>query len=166
MAARGIPPPRTESPHVAIHLLRRESVSANSHLRPLLLTLALTGAMLVMAAPASATGIPEAGSRINVGAAPATFPADTPFHVTHGFGCGFSDVGCLVTTVSGSLFSLYVDGVLQPSQSVVLSGQEGLTKAWLTNFWDGLSAGRHTLVGVWTQNGVVLQTATATIRFN
>lgn len=141
-------------------------MSANRHLGRLSLALALVGAVLVMAAPASATGIPEAGSRINVGAPPATFPADTPFHVTHGFGCGFKDVGCLVTTVSGSLFSLYVDGVLQPSQSVVFSGQEGLTKVWLTNFWHGLSAGRHTLVGVWTQNGAVFQTATATIRFN
>jgi hypothetical protein len=127
--------------------------------------LVVVAAALTLAAPAAANNIPEAGSRINVGAPPTTFPANTPFHVTHGFGCGFDELGCPETTVSGSNFSLYVDGVLQPSQVVVFAGDGGITKAWLTNFWDGLPAGRHTLVGVWTQNEVVVQTATATIRF-
>jgi hypothetical protein len=123
------------------------------------------GAVLVVAAPASANNVPEAGSRINIGAPPSTFPANTPFHVTHGFGCGFSEVGCPETTVSGSLFSLYVDGVRQPSKVVVFAGHGGITKAWLTNFWEGLPAGDHTLLGVWSVNGVVVGTATATIMF-
>ena len=47
----------------------------------------------------------------------------------------------------------------------ILAGNGGITKVWTTNFWDGLPAGDHTLVGVWTQDRVVVQTATATITF-
>ena len=120
--------------------------------------------MLVVAAPTSAA-IPEAGSRVSLLGPPPTFPADTPFHVAHGLGCDFSEVGCPQTLMSGGLFSLYVDGVLQPSKVEVLAGNGGINKVWLSNFWVGLPAGGHTLVGVWTQNGVVVQTITATITF-
>ena len=129
------------------------------------LALAFMAAMLVVAAPASAINIQETGPRINVGAPPATFAANSPFHVSHGLGCAFGEAGCPQALVSGSLFSLYVDGVLQPSKLSVLADSGGILRVWLTNFPNGLQAGDHTLVGVWTQNGVVVQTATATITF-
>ena len=67
--------------------------------------------------------------------------------------------------MSGGQFSLSADGVLQPSQVGVIVDKDGINRVWVTNFWDGLPAGRHTLVGVWTQNGVVVQTLKVTIRF-
>lgn len=136
----------------------------STHLRRFFPALAMVGAMLVLAAPASAV-VPEAGPRVSLFGPPTTFPADTPFHVSHGFTCGFDEVGCPTFAVSGTLFSLYVDGVLQPSKVEVIADNEGVNKVWVTNFWDGLPRGRHTLLGVWTQNGAVFATATATIRF-
>jgi hypothetical protein len=138
---------------------------ADSHLRRLVLALALMGAMLVVAAPASPINIQETGPRINLYGPPTAFPADSPFHVSQGLGCDFSEAGCPQTVMSGSLFSLYVDGVLQPSKVSVLADNGGITKVWLTNFPDGLPTGDHTLVGVWSVNGSVLQTLTATITF-
>jgi hypothetical protein len=124
----------------------------------------MVGAMLVLAGPASAA-IPEAGPRISLFGPPTTYPANTPFHVTHGFFCGFDEAGCPQTNMSGGLFNLYADGVLQPSKVQVFADSDGINEVWVTNFWDGLPAGRHTLVGVWTQKGVVVQTLSVTIRF-
>jgi hypothetical protein len=53
--------------------------------RILVLTALVAG--LVAPLPAHANGIPTTGVRIALFAAPATFPADTPFHVAQGFTC-------------------------------------------------------------------------------
>ncbi len=135
------------------------------HLRRLVLLLALVGAMLVVAAPATADSKTPTGTRIGLYVPPTTFPANTPFYVQHGFGCptGTNSVGgCQFGT---GTFSLYVDGVLQPSTIVVTEGGGGVAKWWLTNFPNGLPTGDHTLVGVWTVSGAVFQTLSATITF-
>lgn len=130
--------------------------------------LLIVAAVLVVAAPASANSIPTTGTRIGLYAPPTTFPANTPFYVQHGFGCAFTEAGCPQTLMNGGLlFTLYVDGVLQsPSNVFVTSDGEGIAKWWLTNFPNGLPAGDHTLMGVWSANGVVGQTKVATITFN
>jgi hypothetical protein len=121
--------------------------------------------MLVVAAPVSAS-IPEAGSRIGLYFPPTTFPANTPFHITHGFACDVGDAGCISTQINGtSNFSLYVDGVLQPSKRFALGGQGGIGKFWLINFWNGLAAGDHIFRGVWSIGGIVTQTLSVTITF-
>ena len=93
--------------------------------------------------------------------------ADTPFYVQHGFSCPVGTAlaglgGCQLGT---GTFSLYVDGVLQPSTKIVDNQNGSVGEGWLTNFPNGLPAGDHTLVGVWTVNGVVGQIKTATITF-
>jgi hypothetical protein len=127
--------------------------------RRLLLFLALIGSMLVVAAPATANSKPTTGQRISLYAPPTTFPAGTPFYVEHGFICALSDVGCIKTQISGlSSFSLYVDGVLQPSTVDVdtVGGSGGsISKRFLTNFPSGLPAGDHTFTGVWNLDGFV-----------
>jgi len=129
----------------------------------LVLLLALVSALLVVAAPATANSKPTTGSRIGLYVPPATFAADTPFYVKHGFACGLTEVGCIATQINGtSSFSLYVDGVLQRS-SVEVEVGGGAIK---TNIPNGLPAGVHTLTGVWNLNGSVTQTLTATITFS
>jgi len=143
---------------------RRRSVVA----RRLVLLVALVGAMLVVAAPATATSV----SRVPTGPGipflgPTSFAANTPFHVQHGFVCDVGDAGCISTQINGnSGFNLYVDGVLQPSTLVVTGGTGGIAKLWLTNFPNGLPAGDHTLVGNWLMNGDIVQTRSITITFS
>jgi hypothetical protein len=138
----------------------------SSHLRRLGLLLALVGAMLVVAAPATADSpkVPT-GTRISLFFPPTTFAANTPFYVEHGTGCnlGTSSVGgCDLGPWN---FSLYVDGVLQPSTEVLLNVNGLLEEFWLTNFPSGLPAGDHTLAGVWTVKGAVVLERSVTITF-
>jgi hypothetical protein len=128
----------------------------------LVLLLALVGAMLVVAAPASADSKVPTGTRIGIYRPPATFPANTPFYVQHGFTC---ETGTEACPFGKGNFSLYVDGVLQPSTVVVTNVDGVVAKYWLTNFPNGLPAGDHTLVGVWTFTGQPTQTVTDTITF-
>jgi hypothetical protein len=122
-------------------------------------------AMLVVAAPASAGSKPTTGSRIGLYLPPTTFAANTPFHVNHGFSCALGDGACIGSQFGQGRFSLYVDGVLQPSTVETNTGDGVTSKSWLTNFPNGLPAGDHTLVGVWSIAGVVGQTLSATITF-
>jgi hypothetical protein len=136
----------------------------SNHFRRLAPLLAVVGAMLVVAAPASASSKPTTGTRIGLFAPPTTFPANTPFYVKHGFACDFSEADC-PQAMAGGLFTLYVDGVPQPSTLEVDAGSGGVTKWWITNVTNGLPAGDHTLVGVWTVKGAVVLTVPVTIMF-
>jgi hypothetical protein len=133
----------------------------------LTLLLSLVGAMLVVAAPAAADNSPKVptGTRINLFVPPTTFVANTPFYVAQGTGCplGTGIVGSC--DVGGWTFSLYVDGVLQPSAVVVWIVDGTLERYWLTNFPGGLPAGEHTLFGVWTQGSSYVFTRSVTITF-
>lgn len=138
----------------------------------LTLLLSLVGAMLVVAAPAPASNITPTGTPIFFNG-PTTFAANTPFYVEHGFVCnpGPATPGDCQYFGTGN-FSLYVDGVLQPSTKIVtyVPDQYGvhgvLYEEWLTNFPNGLPAGVHTLVGIWTLNHALFQTKSITITFS
>jgi len=137
----------------------------------LTLLLSLVGAMLVVAAPASADNITPIGPPIYFNG-PTTFPANTPFHVEHGFVCNPGAAFQADCQYFGTgTFSLYLDGVLQPSTKIVtfVPDQYGvfgvLDEEWLTNFPNGL-AGVHTLVGVWTLNHAPYATKSITINFS
>ena len=134
----------------------------------LALLLSLAAAMLVATAPATANSKPTTGQRINLFAPPepATFPANTPFYIEHGYICDLNDVGCIKTQISAlSTFSLYVDGVLQRSTVDVDVANGTISKRYLTNFPAGLPAGVHTFDGVFDLNGFVSDLP-ATITFN
>lgn len=128
--------------------------------------LSLVGAMLVVAAPATADNpkVPT-GTRISLFVPPPTFPANTPFYVAHGTGCSLGTGLVGSCDVGGWNFSLYVDGVLQPSAVVVWVADGTLERFWLTNFPSGLPAGEHTLTGVWTRGPSYVFTRSATIMF-
>ena len=123
-------------------------------------------AVLVSALPAAANNEPTTGTRIGLYQPPATFAANSPFYIEHGFACGLGDSSCIAQQISANAtFDLYLDGALQPSTVDVDRFGGGLEKQHLTNYASGLPAGTHTFVGVWTQNGTVVLIKTATITF-
>ena len=138
----------------------------------LALLLSLVGALLVVAAPASASNIIPTGTPLFFNG-PTTFAANTPFYVEHGFVCNPGPLFQANCQYFGTgMFSLCVDGVLQPSTKVVtfFPDQYGvygvLDEEWLTNFPNGLPAGDHTLVGIWTLNHAFFQAKSITITFS
>jgi len=137
--------------------------------RKALLFGALFAAVLTIpVVPAAANNKPVSGPRLAFAAFPTTFAANTPFHIEQGYGCLLSDTPCMTSQITGqSTFFLYVDGVLQPSTTDVDvdAANHIIRKFQLTNYPNGLPAGTHTFVGVWTIDGVVDMTATATTDF-
>jgi hypothetical protein len=114
-------------------------------------------AVLVVAAPASANSIPTTGSQLRLFGPVTTFPANTPFYVEQGFIVPLADDGIgMYNEISAHASStLYLDGVLQPSTvdiDVVDDAVFGpsIERRWLTNFPNGLPAGDHTFVDVFT----------------
>ena len=104
--------------------------------------------LAVAALPATAAETPE-GPRINlVAGAPTQFPADSPFHVIHGWGFTPNQTVAL----GRADFRLEVDGIDQGRgslQNFAFGNAGGLTRLWLYNFHNGLPQGPHTLVGRW-----------------
>jgi hypothetical protein len=127
-------------------------------------------ALLVAASPVAANSTPTTGTRISLFVPPATFPADTPFYIEHGSACespagdvaGDAAADCMKADTH---FDLYLDGTLQPSTVDVENSPTGWVKLNLTNYPAGLTAGRHTFVGVWVQGGSVALTLSARINF-
>lgn len=115
---------------------------------------------------ASALRIPTVGDRINLFAPPATFPADTPFHVNHGWVCEPEDAiaDCLD---SGTRFELLIDGVDVPAAHDLEYDPHGTTstEADVSNFRFGLPAGTHTFEGRWYYQGQLQLDLTQTIAF-
>lgn len=124
------------------------------------LLLAVAGILVMAFTPglASADKVTFTGGRIDVLVGePTTYPADTPFFVTHGVFAG--PPGQEGTGegrhTAGELFELYVDGRwIAPSWEHKFPGGpfgDGgiVSHLWGFNFPDGLPAGPHTLVGLW-----------------
>ena len=98
--------------------------------------------------PATAAEDPV-GDQLNVlFGTPAAFPADTPFHVIHGW-------GPLVPNEINALgvigFRLELDGVDLGSGALLntVVGSQEKTRQWLYNFDDGLPAGTYLFTGHW-----------------
>jgi hypothetical protein len=125
-------------------------------MKKLLVAALAVASVLLLGGPASATqGVPV-GDRINVlRGTPTTFPANTPFHIGHGWsGPGG---GCCVTPAVGIWsFALDVDGAPRAEDFVtrdaVLFGAEPAVHflGWVFNFPDGMT-GTHTFTGHWLQ---------------
>ena len=132
--------------------------------RRVLVLVGCIAAVLVTAVPATANNNkPTTGTKISIFGGPATFAADTPFHIEHGLLCALPDVSDC--TNAQSHFDLYLDGVLQPSTVDIDNLGDSLLKENLTNYPTGLPAGSHTFVGVFVSNGTVFGTFTRTIVF-
>jgi hypothetical protein len=106
---------------------------------------------------------PTTGTRISIFGGPATFAADTPFHVEHGISCARPDVGDCINAQTH--FDLYVDGALQPSTVDIDNLGDSLLKSNLTNYPMGLPAGTYTFTGVFVLNGTVVGSFTRTVTF-
>jgi hypothetical protein len=108
--------------------------------------------------------MPTVGPRISLFAPPATFPANTPFHVNHGWGCDHPLTDCLN---SGTRFELLVDGVDVPAAHDLEVDPQAQTasESDVSNFRFGLPAGTHTFEGLWYADGVLMLERTVTITF-
>ena len=120
-----------------------------------LVVLVAVVATAVLALPAAA-GQEETGPRLVLfPAAPATFAADEPFHVMHGWGFippGVEGTAPWLASAVGKLdFTLAVDGrVVEPSSLEVWRGEdEILWRMPVYSFPAGLPAGTHTFTGTW-----------------
>lgn len=133
-----------------------------------LLFVGFVAAALVVALPAAANNKPTTGTPLPLGPlGPTTFPANSPFHIKHGFTCELGDANCIAEQISANAgFDLYLDGVLQPSTVDVDVIDGVLGKLYLTNYPSGLPAGTYTFVGVHTLDGTAVLTQTKTITFS
>ena len=110
------------------------------------LTVLLLSVALVAAVPAVAAEAPV-GDQINVFTGhPDTFPADTPFHIVHGWFFAPDET----TAVGAFGFRLDVAGEDQGRGSL-LNHMDGdvLVRQWLYNFHDGMPVGTYTFTGHW-----------------
>jgi hypothetical protein len=107
-------------------------------------TIALLLASVTGAAAASRERV---GDRISLLDPPATYPADTAFHIWH----GFIFESRVDRGYGRYAFQLDVDGVATPADffDVDILDRGTVSKVWVFNFPDGLSAGTHTFTGHW-----------------
>jgi hypothetical protein len=105
-------------------------------------------AILILAFPSVAFAYDElVGERILVYNGSTVFPAETPFHIFHGW---------VQTSEDGAIgifdFELEIDGVLQRTDMKMFSVDAGnpdvLWRLWAFNFPDGMT-GTHTFTGHW-----------------
>jgi hypothetical protein len=128
--------------------------------------LVAVAAVLVAAAPASANSEPTTGSQLRLFGPVTTFAANTPFFVEQGFIVPLGDGPGMHNEISAQASStLYVDGVLQPSTVDIDVVDGSIERRWLTNFPNGLPAGDHTFVDVFTFPGSS-ETVTKTVTFS
>lgn len=135
-------------------------------MRKLILPLVAAAALAAAAVPAaSALRMPTTGPRISLFAPPATFAADSPFHVDHGWICDTPPSACLDP---GTRFELLVDGQDVPSAHDLEYDPKAtsVSEFDLSNFRFGLPAGTHVLEGRWYLDGVLSLDLTATITFS
>ncbi len=145
-------------------------------MRRTVVALTVVAATLALAASALATHVPTTGTPIrllNPAATPATFAANTPFFVRHGWGCLPEERDlCLDPT---SEFRLYIDGRRMPSAlDLELNvtcpvgtrpSDECIAKVNITNVRFGLPAGSHAFRGEWWLSGELNIVREATIEF-
>jgi hypothetical protein len=116
-----------------------------------LVTSMLSAALfLIVALPAAAEPQERIGERIDLRFPHASFPADEPFHVVHGWGLTPDSSGH--NAIGLWKFRLEVDGQrVEPDfvERAVDQSQNLLDRFWVFNFPQGLSAGVHSLTGYW-----------------
>lgn len=144
------------------------------HLKLFTVVLALAIGTLGTTAAANGNNIPATGMRINLFpgfVGPTVYPANTPFFIKHGWGCGDqasldarSGDGCLNPDTN---FVVLVDGQQTHSITDLEVGPGGIVagKTNLTNFRFGLSPGTHTFEGQWWFDGSLAMLSNVNVLF-
>jgi len=115
---------------------------------PIALALAMTLILGIGLAPTMAANKHEpAGDRISLLDGDQSFPANTAFHINHGFCVESSDTP---KTIGRLRFDLDVDGVPQGANFFDIERADGCTvvKFWYFNFPAGMT-GTHVFTGHW-----------------
>lgn len=109
---------------------------------------AVTVALLLASVSGAAAAARErVGDRIYLLDPPTEYPADTAFHIWHGFGFELGiDRG-----YGRYEFRLDVDGEARAADFIEASSLAPtvVSRVWVFNFPDGLSAGQHTFTAHW-----------------
>lgn len=130
---------------------------------------------LALAAPAAANDVPRTGQKIGLlcmwfgtCSAQASYAADTPFHVAHGY-CDLPDLFGGIVDPS-TRFELKVDGEAVPlvTDLDVAFGRDPalVCKTNIANFRHGLPAGTYTFTGRWYAFGQPDIVAVRTVTFS
>ena len=112
-----------------------------------LTTLLLVVSFFLISSTVAARGNDPVGNRIDlVAGTPTSFPADTPFHVIHGW-----LVDVTITNPGHAFFEVDVDGVLIEGAFLRVNAGRGTVQSrlWLFNFPLGLPAGTYLITGHW-----------------
>ena len=119
--------------------MKKRSITLN-----ILLIIAMVS---LVAATGASAGNEPVGERINLYQESIEFPAETPFHIMHGWVQTSEDEAIGIFD-----FELEVDGVLQTEDIKLFSADSGspdiLWRLFLYNFADGMT-GAHTFTGHW-----------------
>jgi hypothetical protein len=121
---------------------------------------ALAAAMVLMLVSSTVASATYVGDQLNViwMSSPATWPADTAFHVKHGF-CSPDKTGEISTR--GTRVEIWLDGRKLRTET----DRAEYCTYWYRNFPSGLSAGTHTWRVRWTDRGEVTWDLTRDVEF-
>lgn len=110
--------------------------------------LLLLASFLLIFSTTLAAGNDPVGTRIILSVGPTSMPADTPFHIIH----GWSGISPNNSNPGHRGFEVDIDGVFVKNAYALTTGTKGtgsLTRLWLYNFQDGLPAGTYVFTGHW-----------------
>ena len=125
---------------------------------------------LIVVTPPPEGGHARTGDRISIfpgSAAPAMYPAGTPFWIGYGFATGPA-AGAQERTALGAetRFELEVDGEPVPlATEEEMDGSLAVSKLEIANFPAGLEPGWHRFLGRWYDEGALVLSTDRTIQF-
>ncbi len=125
---------------------------------------------LIVVTPPPEGSHARTGDRISIfpgSAAPAMYPAGTPFWIGYGFAAGLAR-GALERAALGAetRFELEVDGEpVSLAADVETDGDIAVSKLEIANFPAGLEPGWHRFLGRWYDEGALVLSSDRTIQF-
>ena len=125
---------------------------------------------LIVVTPPPEGGHARTGDRISIfpgSAAPAMYPAGTPFWIGYGFATGPA-AGAQERTALGAetRFELEVDGEpISLATDIETDGDVAVSKLEIANFPAGLEPGWHRFLGRWYDEGALVLSSDRTIQF-
>jgi len=124
---------------------------------------------LIVVTPPPEGGHARTGDRISIfpgSAAPAMYPAGTPFWIGYGFAAGPGGREKRVALGAKTRFELEVDGEPVPLETdVEMDDGVAVSKLEIANFPAGLEPGWHRFLGRWYDEGALVLSTDRTIQF-
>ena len=125
---------------------------------------------LIVVTPPPEGGHARTGDRISIfpgSAAPAMYPAGTPFWIGYGFAAGPAGGGQERAALGAETrFELEVDGEPVPlATEEEMDGDLAVSKLEIANFPAGLEPGWHRFLGRWYDEGALVLSTDRTIQF-